>query len=168
MPKEMIAIRHVDDAENHIDSLHVAWGRRGDHPDAPDGWVNQGFIEVQIDQDYLHHGQRIGVSLTAEEAERMERLLRRARHGLNRDATPQPTIAVVASVLPTAERWIASQEDPSLYFAVTPFSARRMDGRKITDMVDLRDPNEPPSEGMRHYHEALTATLRRQIARYKP
>ncbi|PFG17204.1 hypothetical protein ATK74_1767 [Propionicimonas paludicola] len=87
MPKEMISTSLVNDAEVHNDTLHVVWSRRGDHPEAPDGWVNDGFIHVQIEQTYIgrpHQMYLAGMSLTADQAEHMERTLRRARRGLTR------------------------------------------------------------------------------------
>jgi len=53
MPKETINQTFVDNGEDgsHVNSLSMAWAPKGGAPDAPNGWVNAGYVQVQITQD---------------------------------------------------------------------------------------------------------------------
>ena len=79
MPNEKIASAIVTDDHAYVRSLHVVWGEPGSTPYAPHGWVNDGFIEVQIREDHTTHGSCVGVGLDPEQINRMIRELKRAR-----------------------------------------------------------------------------------------
>ena len=53
MPKETINQTFVDNGADgsHVNSLSVLWAPKGGAPDAPNGWVNAGYVQVQIVQD---------------------------------------------------------------------------------------------------------------------
>lgn len=153
MPKEIIQTERID-GDNQV---VIGWGK--------------GLDMVQIgvqEHDALPGERETGhfTTLSREQIRHIIATLRKAERQAYSQPRPEPTIAVVAYVLPTAEDWINEQKDPSPYFAVSPLSVRRIDGRKITGLVDLRTESELPSEGMRFYDKDLTAIIRRQIARF--
>ena len=79
MPKEQITSATVTDDHIYTRSLHVAWGAKGGRPEAPEGWVNAGFAEVQISEDHGTTGSVVGVSLDPEEIDHLIRTLKRVR-----------------------------------------------------------------------------------------
>jgi hypothetical protein len=52
MPNQKIAVTPVDNGdEKHDNVLTIQWGAFGDAPDAPEGWVNQGYAMLHVDQE---------------------------------------------------------------------------------------------------------------------
>lgn len=84
MPSELIAAELVTDDHTYRRTLHVVWGKPGGVPEAPAGWANQGFAQVQIREDHGRTGTTTGLTVGVEEIEHLIRVLRRARKGLQR------------------------------------------------------------------------------------
>jgi hypothetical protein len=81
MPNQKIAITPVDNGdEKHDNVLRIQWGEFGGAPDAPKGWVNQGYAMVVIDHvpgseaESTHY-----VMLEPAELDHMIRTLKRIR-----------------------------------------------------------------------------------------
>jgi len=85
MPKELITSTTVTDDHVCMRSLHVAWGAKGGCPEAPDGWVNAGFAEIQIRDQRPIFDTLVGISLDPEEIDHLIRTLKRVK----RQAYPQ-------------------------------------------------------------------------------
>lgn len=81
MPSEKITTTIVNNGPEdlHGNVLHVQWGKVGAVPEAPDGWVNQGYAQLYID-----HGQKDSpieyyVGLDAQDVDRLITVLRRVK-----------------------------------------------------------------------------------------
>ena len=91
MPSEKITTTVVNNGPNdvHPNTLHVQWGKIGAAPDAPDGWVNQGYAMLYVD-----HGDKAArvehyVDLDAQDIDRLITVLRRVkRHAFREPALP--------------------------------------------------------------------------------
>lgn len=158
-PNEPIRTERIDGETigDHANQIVIGWGK------------GLGMVQIGVQEPGAIPGEREGGHFTTIGREQIGQLiaaLRTAERQAYSQPRPEPTIAVVAYVLSIAEEWIAHQENPSLYFAVTPMSAHRIDGRKITGMVDLRVEKHLPSEWQRRDYEYLVAIIRRQIAKY--
>lgn len=80
MPKETIAVQTVSgDAGVYLQGLHVAWGAKGCATDAPDGWVNAGYAQIQISEDRGSTGTLFGVDLRPDEVDRLIRVLKKIK-----------------------------------------------------------------------------------------
>lgn len=92
MPKETIATSVVhDEGEPHTNILKVAWGAKGAHPEAPDGWVNAGFAHLYIgtkDEPFLGT-----VELGEDEIDHLIRVLKRVK----RQAFRSPAVVVTSA-----------------------------------------------------------------------
>lgn len=88
MPKELITTTIVTDDHVYTRSLHVAWGAKGGAPEAPDGWVNAGFAQVQIREDHAEHGDLTGISLDPEQLDHLIRVLKRVKRQAFREGRP--------------------------------------------------------------------------------
>ena len=86
MPKELITSTTVTDDHVYTRSLHVAWGAKGGRPEAPDGWVNAGFAEIQIRHDDFTAGTLVGIGLDPDEIDHLIDVLKRVK----RQACPTP------------------------------------------------------------------------------
>lgn len=78
MPKETIATTDIHNGgEAHTNILKVAWGAKGAHPEAPDGWVNAGYAHIYIgtvDAPFLG-----SVELGEDECDHLIRVLKRVK-----------------------------------------------------------------------------------------
>ena len=79
MPKELITRMAVTDDRTLTRSLHVAWGAKGGCPEAPDGWVNAGFAEIQICDDRPMFDTLIGIGLGPDELGHLIDTLKRVK-----------------------------------------------------------------------------------------
>lgn len=79
MPNEKVASVTVTDDHEYEVALHVVWGAKGAARDAPDGWVNAGFAEVQLREDHGNHGSLAGIMLNPDDIDRLIRTLKRVK-----------------------------------------------------------------------------------------
>ena len=79
MPAEIITSETIADRHTYTRSLHVAWGAKGGTPDAPDGWVNAGFVQVQIREYHGTHGSLTGINIGPDEIDHLIRVLKRVK-----------------------------------------------------------------------------------------
>lgn len=79
MPKELIATATVTDDTTFRRDLSVAWGVKGGCPEAPDGWVNAGYAELHLREDYGDRADIIGVHLDPSEIDHLIRVLKRVK-----------------------------------------------------------------------------------------
>lgn len=79
MPAEKIATTFVDNGtETHTNVLRIQWGKFGGMPDAPDGWVNQGYAMLTIEQGSERNAEYY-VELDPSEMDHLIRTLKRVR-----------------------------------------------------------------------------------------
>lgn len=84
MPAEKITTATVNNGPNdtHTLTLRVAWGPKGTAPEAPDGWVNNGYVEINMltgTIDGTNEAEYTGLQLTEDEVDHLLRVLRRAK-----------------------------------------------------------------------------------------
>ena len=95
MPKETIATTDVyDSGVPHTNILKVAWGAKGSHPEAPEGWVNAGYAHLYIgtkDEPFLG-----SVELGEDEIDHLIRVLKRVRRQAFRAWTQEERLLAVA------------------------------------------------------------------------
>lgn len=81
MPNDTIATTHVDNGPDgsydHV--LRIAWGAKGDAPDAPDGWVNAGYAHLSVSRETENTGESNYVVLDAPAMDHLIRTLKRIR-----------------------------------------------------------------------------------------
>lgn len=81
MPKEKITATVFNNGPKAmlVNTLSVLWGAKGGAPEAPDGWVNAGFAQIQISSETEETGDTFSVELSPKDMDRLIRTLKRIR-----------------------------------------------------------------------------------------
>lgn len=99
MPKELITSTTVTDDHVYTRSLRIAWGAKGGAPEAPDGWVNAGFAEVQIREDHGTTGTLVGIGLDPDEIDHLIDTLKRVKRQAYQRETPSELTEAIRAEL---------------------------------------------------------------------